>query len=450
MASKIILHEFEDWDEIKKKEEFIQRIDMSREENFGIHPYKGKIWTSGYVGVGRLYGYGGRPLVSDGKEHVAVINSKYHVDPWKMLEKVMADKEEYDDYVAELEKNGKFLFKVFYDQSVIKLDQDQEYDADVLYALSFINSCFDLCKKGVKKRMIHQEDNYNARIRGRIDIRKNIRKNTVNGRNDRFYCKYIDFTADTIENRILKATLIKCKGILGKKFELKSEVMSRLHYCLNVLKGVSSTKIKIKDFNDVVVTGLYIYYKPLIKQAKAILTKKLNSYKAEGESAINKSVFVIPYMINMESLFEFYVRTVLKEILDSNKYYVRKFSEHILIEKGITRDEDALKGIHLMSYCIPDIIIVEKTTGKPAYVFDVKYKSNAESQRNDSHQLLSYVLLTGVKKCGFIFPGEKTEIKKMRNNDSLDVTTPFIPQLQYYELIVGNKVEKTVIDSVIA
>ena len=33
--------------------------------------------------------------------------------------------------------------------------------------------------------------------------------------------------------------------------------------------------------------------------------------------------------------------------------------------------------------------------------------------RSDSHQLLAYVLLTGVQRCGFILPGNKTEVREM-------------------------------------
>ena len=448
MANKIILRELEDWSQIDASDPFFWGVDCSRHENFDIHMYNGGLWTSGFVGVGRLFGANGRPLTTHGKEHVVVVNSKYGMDPWKMLEKVMTD-EEYNDYISELERDGRFLFKVFYDQPVVKLDQDMQCDADILYALSFISSCYALCKKGIKKVLIHQEENCNAKIRGRIDIQKNIRSNTVKGRNDRFYCKYIDFTADTVENRILKATLVRCKKILEKKFEMNSEIMGRLQYCMNTLKGVKHVNIKAKDFNSVVVNGLYIYYKPLMKQAKCILSQRYLSYTAEDGMVVNKSVFTVPYIINMETVFEFYVRTIFREHIDKNRYELEKYSKRIYTEKGVHRSADALHGIHMMSYCIPDVIIVDKATRKPVYVFDAKYKAHNESARHDSHQLLSYVLLTGVEKCGFVFPGMDTELKMMRNKKTLELTTSFVQSLEYYEVILGNAVDASVINEVI-
>lgn len=447
MFSRILPQAFTDWSQLDKNDPFWKGIDISTLDNFGIHMYNGKLWTSGFVGVGRLYDRSHRPLVTNGKEHIVVITSQYGMDPWKMLEKVMTD-DEYDDYIQEIENNGKFLFKVFYDQPLIKLTQDYLNDADILYALSYINACYSLCKKGIKKKMFYQEENYDAKVRGKIDIQKNIRKNTCNGRNDRFYCKYIDFTEDNIENRILKATLIKCKKTVEQKFGLNSKMLGRVHYCLNSFKKVKLVAIKIKDFNYVSVSGLYTYYKPLLQQAKSILSQKYHAYKAEDGKVINKCIYTIPYMINMETVFEFYVRVVLKEILDKNKYILDAYSKPIFIESGVENYKETMRGIHLMPYCIPDIIIKEKDTDSIVAVLDAKYKPHDRATRVDSHQLLAYVLLTGTDRCGFIFPGQTTELKQIRGTDYLEIDTPLVQQLKYYELVLGNVIVSTEIEKI--
>lgn len=447
MANRIIPKELVDWSKIDKNDPFFNGIDTSRDENFGIHSYKGNLWTSGFVGVGRLYGINGRPLSSHGKEHVVVINSKYNLDPWIMLEKVITDNE-YDDYINELEKDGKYLFKIFYDQQVVQLSENQRCDAEILYALSFINLCYSLCKKGITKRMLHHEENFTGKIRGKIDIQKNIKNNTFNGRNDRFFCKYVDFTNDTNENRILKATLVRCKKIIEQKFKMNSEIMVRLIYCMNVLKDVKLVTIKKKDFHNTNATGLYSYYKPLIKQAKCIIDQKYISYTGEDGKKSIKSVYTVPYMINMETVFEFYIRTIFKEHLDENKFYVEKYSKKISIQGGLTNLDNAKKGIHLVPYCIPDIIICDKNTQKPVMVLDAKYKQDNRSDRADSHQLLSYVLLTGAEKCGFVLPGEITKLKNMEGNYYIELTAPRAEQLKYYELLIGNRIDTNEINKI--
>ena len=433
MAKEIIPHEIKDWSPIPLTESIWDEVDISNPLNFGIHRYDDRLWTSGYVGVGRLYNKNQKPILSSGKEHIIVVSSRYNLDPWKMLETVMAD-EEYEDYLSELDE-GKNLFKVFYDQPLIRLAQDRKNEGDVLYALSFINSCYSLCKKGLKKNLIRKEENYRSKIRGKINVKNNIRENTSRGRNDRFFCQYIDFTEDTVENRIIKSTLQKCKTILTTRFELSSEMLQRISYCKNIFRRVKNVSIKNSDFNAVSVSGLYMYYKPLIQQARCIHNQKYYSYTAENGETIIRSVYTVPYMINMEALFEFYARAVLKQRIDS-KYYLDSYSKRIYLQRGVTRPEEAERGIHLMTYCIPDILICNKDTNEPMLVLDAKYKGNARTERADSHQLLSYVLLTGAKRCGFIFPGSTTQMKPIGQEAGYLNLSP--ADLRYYELILGN------------
>ena len=187
MARDNIIHELEDWSLVPENISFPKDIDLfDLEHSLGVHRYDGKLWTSGYVGVGRLYDLKGNVMQTKGKEHIVVIKpQKAVINPWKMLEVVMADAE-YESYIAELENSGKFLFKIFYEQPVIKLAQDSQNDGDLLYAISFISACYSLCKKGLRKEMIYKEENYGSKVKGKINVKKNIRENTCRGRNDRF------------------------------------------------------------------------------------------------------------------------------------------------------------------------------------------------------------------------------------------------------------------------
>lgn len=441
MARDIIPHSLYDWSQIEDEADYSLEIDLSTPDlNFGIHRYNEKLWTSGFVGIGRLYGHNQLPLQSRGKEHIAIVQPTYGVNPWKMLEKVMLD-DEYEDYLFELEHSEKYLFKVFYGQPIIKLAQDERNDADLLYALSFVNACFALCKKGLKKNMIKQENNYNSKVRGKIDVKKNIRENTCRGRNDRFYCKYISFTEDNIENQILKYTLQKCIAIIASRFETSGAYRQRLYFCQNALRGVRQTTIKTSDFNNVSTSGLYMYYKPVLQQARCILNQRFYSYAPENGCAVSRSVYTIPYSINMETLFEFYARSIFKDALDGSAYEVDAYSKHWYIQKGVSDDGQGEKGVHLMPYCVPDIVVKEKESGRTVAVFDAKYKDHTRSARNDSLQLLSYVLLSGVKHCGFIFPGSFTGTKEMQTTEAsyLSIKTPLLDDLKYYEIVLGSE-----------
>lgn len=180
-----------------------------------------------------------------------------------------------------------------------------------------------------------------------------------------------------------------------------------------------------------------MYYKPLLQQARCIYGQKYYAYKNEEGQSVAKSVFTIPYMINMEALFEFYTRIVLKRTIDQSKYLLDRYSKRLFIQKDVTDISEVERGIHLMPYCIPDIIIRDNETQNPVAVIDAKYKPNTRSVRADTHQLLSYVLLTGVKKCGFAFPGAESKAKIMGSTETAALPLS-VNAINYYELIFGN------------
>ena len=92
MAKEIILHHLHDWSKIDEKEGFWGRIDLLQSgRNFGIHRYNNDLWTSGQVGVGRLYDRNGMSIQDNGREHILAITSNYGLNPWHMLETVMLD-----------------------------------------------------------------------------------------------------------------------------------------------------------------------------------------------------------------------------------------------------------------------------------------------------------------------------------------------------------------------
>ena len=98
MSKDIILHNIRDWSKIDERESFWGKVDLlTPNTNFGIHRYSSALWTSGQVGVGRLFDREGMPIQDNGKDHVLVVTSSYDLNPWLMLESVLLD-DEYEDY----------------------------------------------------------------------------------------------------------------------------------------------------------------------------------------------------------------------------------------------------------------------------------------------------------------------------------------------------------------
>ena len=436
MARDIILHRLEDWSQIDEKDSFWGKISLLHpDENFGIHRYNGQLWTSGQVGIGRVFDISGSAICDREKEHILQVTSSYGLDPWKMLEAVLLD-DEYEAYMDELSKEGRFLFKIFFDQSVIKMPSGASTDAVILFALSFLQSCYSLCKKGLKKTLIYHEENLTAKLRGKININSNIKYNTTQGRCDKFFCKYIDFTEDIIENRIIKAALLRAQSILRVKLPGEGKIKQKIGYCLNILRHVKQVAITNRDFSAVAVSGLYAYYKPILQQARALLGSNIHSQAKEIHEETIGNSYSLPYVINMETLFEYYSRTELKKVFNGSEYRIEKYATRYYLQKGISSSQDAEKGIHLMPFCIPDITVYKDE--KPILVLDAKYKPSGRSDRSDSHQLLAYVLLLGVEKCAFILPGSRTDLREMSSSQQRYL--PLSPgNLRYYEMTLGNQ-----------
>lgn len=446
MSKDIILHSIKDWSKIDERESFWGRVDLFTPDlNFGIHRYNNALWTSGQVGVGRLFDREGMPIQDNGKDHILFISSSYDLNPWAMLEMVFLD-DEYEMYIAELEKDGKYLFRIFYDQPVIQLPHGSGSEAETLFSLSYISSCYSLCKKGLKKSLIHYEDNFTAKIRGKIDVSRNIKHNSSRGRCDKFFCRYIDFTEDNIENRIIKAALLKCKEIIRRRFQEDFLIRKKITFCLNSLKHVKAVAIANSDFNSAEVGGLYSYYKPLLQQARAILDFKFQNHTDNSHPVEGKPVYTIPYVINMETLFEYYARTILKQTLSADNYKVEKYSKKIFLQKDVLAPETAEKGIHLMPFCIPDIIITKNDN--PVLVIDAKYKMSGRPDRGDSHQLLAYVLLTGAERCGFILPSTITKVREMKTTGNLFLNLSS-GNVRYYEMLLDDSGNYSALRSVL-
>ncbi len=245
----------------------------------------------------------------------------------------------------------------------------------------------------------------------------------------------MDFTEDILENRIIKTALLKCQTILRRRFKEETTVRGKINFCLNSLRGVKTTTIDNSDFNNASVGGLYSYYKPVIHQARAIMNLQFHDSNLEFQGKAKRTVYTIPYAINMETLFEYYSRTELKRALVSSRYRVEQYAKRLFLQKNTNKTEDAEKNIHLMSFCIPDIIIYEDDA--PVAVIDAKYKPIGRPDRSDSHQLLAYVLLTGVDRCAFILPGDRTMVREMTTGNNY---LPLVPErLRYYELLLGSR-----------
>ena len=370
----------------------------------------------GFVGICVLKDKWDRDYVDpNGNKIILKVIPRFNVSPWEMLARVMDDKE-YERYAAASEELGEKFYEIFEDEKPIKLDVENS-GGEVLLAISFIRLCYKICTGNLNRKMGYVHENMNGKIRGRIDFNNHIKKNVAHGREDRIFCKYPQFTEDTIENQILKKAVILSERILlvNKCLEVDglTKIREMLAYCKRRLLHIKTIDIKKSDFLIVDIKGFNSLYAPAIKVAELVITHSSLSVSEKGD----KTGYVVPYAIRMETVFEFYARSLIKDSFatngDENEWKIEEY-------KDIAHKESLLKTIdvesaYLMKNYIPDIAIqhFNKESGEWEYttVLDVKYQKskdpNSTSVRHNTHQLLSYALLLNTKYCGFVFPDEK-------------------------------------------
>ena len=95
-----------------------------------------------------------------------------------------------------------------------------------------------------------------------------------------------------------------------------------------------------------------------------------------------------------------YLPSFQKELNERITYIAEKEQD---IDRALEVTEAVEQEIENRSYCAESF--------EPIAVIDVKYKPVGRPDRSDSHQLLAYVLLTGVDRCAFILPGDRTQVR---------------------------------------
>ena len=415
----------------------IDRISFSATDelvNLGIRKYNNQVYAGNYVGVCRLKDVTGKNILSfDGKEVILKIEPRFKVSVVDMLN-LIKDDDEFERYLApqtirmsseekeveDLEKNE--LFHFFDKESPIFITDKIARESSVLTATVFVSMLKDLCRRPLMGKMISTEQNLVGKVKGKILFEKNIRQNSIKGRDDRLYCKYLRYSEDITENQLLKAALHKASQFLNKYFgntiSKKNSYKNMISYCQNALNHISLMKITQRDVNSLKVTGCYAYYKPVISVAKMVL----NEITLESNGGSKVTSYVIPYAVSMSKLFEMYVRAYLKKA-------------------GILPFDDETVGIHLLKYDYkskvfnntvdnsanyiggiikPDIIIENTANGKRV-VFDVKYKNlhNGRNARGDRLQILAYGLMYNCDDVGIFFPSSEGEDSYFYNKNEI-------------------------------
>lgn len=433
-------------------------------KNLGLVYDGGNYKTAGFCGCCYLKDIYGNYILDDNGDKVIlnIPKSRFSEDNSEdsilnMLNKIMTD-DEFDQYFSNDLEEGKRLITYFFDEDLI-LAKSTIDEYKILTYISFVRLVLDFTRRGLMSKSVRKTQNFTGKIRGKIDIKNQITKNVMRGRDDRQYCKYSEKSVDIMENQVLKYALnIVIKGS-------KSLGLNNIERSIGVLKrrfsGVSDVKLSVSEIDRIILPAMYQSYRPMFQLAKVIISEEILYPTSDGDR-----VGVIPYAINMPFLFECYVRTILKEQIknrnenneDSDDSEKNKNNEYYYIEmkkfvpdKRRSYDESygcrmSTKGnCYINGNLVPDIVLeyykivkdqndeIETKTSLGYRVYDVKYKwiNKSNNARDDRLQFLAYCFIYGVRGkitkkdttsyySGLIFPKQEDEDKSKDSKKQMD------------------------------
>ncbi|MBD5510079.1 MAG: hypothetical protein HDR08_02315 [Lachnospiraceae bacterium] len=431
----------------------IDRLFVSYSEsrvNLGIHYYHNSLYSSNLVGICRLKNLEGETLYDmAGNELLLKVVPRFNVTVVELLNYI-CDDDEFERYMAPQTVSNRHKEKdieaidrneIFYfceNEKPLKVDTGISSENSIITVTVFLTLLRVLCKRPLMGQMLKSEENLTGKVKGKIVIEKNIRINTMHGRSDRFYCRYLQFTDNILENQILKAALKKSKRFIvdyfGDYSKDNNNYASMISYCANALRHVSDIQCSGAICKGLKFTGCYAYYKPVIAMARMIL----DDISIESNGEVNTTGYIVPYAISMEKLFEVYVRAYLKK--NGINSYKSKDVVGIRLEKfdektDIFVEEDGLlnPGKYISGSIKPDLILTNQKTGETV-VIDVKYKdyTNGDS-RNDRLQLLAYSMMLNAANVGIILPAQ-TEVKIF---DARRINSMENRIVKYHQMLLG-------------
>ena len=256
------------------------------------------------------------------------------------------------------------LYEIKTDQKYIEIEQEQDLLTPLLI-MQFLQLLKEIVKKGLKRSYYSVERNLNGRIKGKVKISQNIKRNLINNKKTSTICQYDVFGYDSIENKVLKHTLKFVQRYLAQTSTLSQYTQPLVNYCQPAFVSVSDD-VDLNQLKSIKHNAFYKEYKEAIKIAKLIL-RRFGYNTRNGKAQPTGKTSVPPFWIDMSKLFEFYTLGLLKD----------KYGDKLIFQA---------KG----TYGNPDFLL---TDGSNKFILDAKYKPRYQYNIydiNDVRQLSGY------------------------------------------------------------
>jgi 5-methylcytosine-specific restriction enzyme subunit McrC len=242
----------------------------------------------------------------------------------------------------------------------------------------FVRQVDDIARRGIHRGYIDREESA-AYLRGRLQVARQVRRGPAVVA---FEQETNEFTADLLENRILRAAL----GLLARARFRDPLLGPRVRRALAAYEEATPIGITAADCDRVVYTRLTERYRSPINLARLFL-RHLSLEGREGETPF------VSFLVPMPRLFEQFVARLLADAVATRPRLRLEDQWRIWLD-----EERRLEGR-------PDLVL--KLDGRALLVLDTKYKVYGDKPTNaDINQMVTYCHTLGVSAGVLLYPGD--------------------------------------------
>lgn len=236
-------------------------------------------------------------------------------------------------------------------------------------------------RRGLYKQYLGYEEEL-PYLRGSLDWERVFRRPAGTS----LPCRYEDQTADNENNRILSWTMMR----IARSGRCSDRIRPAVRKAFRATAGIAPPRhVSGSDCVDRTYDRLSLDYRPLHHLCRFFLDNL-------GPSHVVGNRELIPFLVNMNRLFEMFVEKWLDENLPGR----------LLLSAHWKHDIDPQTGSHFDV----DLVLSERETGRVIAVLDTKYKRHASPASSDVAQVVAYAEALQCRDAILIYPSTETRL----------------------------------------
>ena len=248
------------------------------------------------------------------------LNNGFEIDYLRMLNDALLEPENFE-HLSD-------LLTIRFEKPSIKVSQQQDI-LSIFLITEYLSILHRIVKKGLKRSYYTVEENLAKKIKGKILVGKNIRKNLSRGNITDNVCRYQVYDIDSPENQILKKALRFCsKQLEIYKNAVNTEPLKKKVRLISPYFDSVSDEICINSIKSYKGNPVFKEYNQAIKFAQLLLRRYSYDITVVGKHEIQTP----PFWIDMSKLFELYVFHHLRQVFTAKgeiRYHVNAYYQEL-------------------------------------------------------------------------------------------------------------------------